>query len=63
MEILILAVAFGASVVGAICGIGGGMAGRRLHKKMRATTVEKLFAVLIAVIVGISCYNARRFFG
>ncbi len=43
-------------------GIGGGMVGRRLNKKMNAAMVEKLFVVLIAVIIGISCYNAWRFF-
>ena len=63
MELLLLAVAFGASIVGAICGIGGGMAGRILNKKLSAEQVDKLFVMLIIVIIGISCYNAWRFLG
>ena len=42
-------------------GIGGGMAGRKLNKKLDSAMVDKLFAALILVIVGISCYNAWRF--
>ena len=64
MEILVLLIAFGASVVGAICGIGGiagGMAGRKVNKKLNTTMVDKLFIGLITVIIGISCYNAWRF--
>ena len=124
MEILVFLVAFGSSIVGAICGIGGGviikplldvlaiadvaeisflsgctvlsmscysvikaltareslvkfntgtplavgaavgggMVGRKINKKIDATTVEKLFLGLIFIIIGISCYNAWRFF-
>lgn len=125
MEILVLCIAFGASIVGAICGIGGGpinlvvlyfffsmetkeaaqnslyiilisqvtslltsiatasvpqfhiswlivmllgcigggMVGRKLNKKLNTAMVDKLFAMLILVIIGISCYNAWRFLG
>lgn len=42
-------------------GIGGGMAGRVVNKKLDAQRVDKLFVVLITVIIFISCYNAWRF--
>ena len=44
-------------------GIGGGMVGRKLNKKLNTAMVDKLFAALILVIIGISCYNAWRFLG
>ncbi len=44
-------------------GIGGGMLGRVLNKKITSKTVEKLFAGLIVVIIFISCYNAWRYLG
>jgi len=45
----------------ALGGIGGGMAGRVLNKKLSTEQVDKLFVMLIIVIIGISCYNAWRF--
>lgn len=42
-------------------GIAGGMAGRKINKKLNTAMVDKLFAGLILVIIGISCYNAWRF--
>ena len=42
-------------------GIAGGMVGRKLNKKLNTEMVDKLFAMLIVVIIGISCYNAWRF--
>ena len=42
-------------------GGGGGMAGRKANKKLKTAMVDKLFLGLIAVIIGISCYNAWRF--
>lgn len=48
-------------IVMAAGGIGGGMAGRILNKKLTAEQVDKLFVALIIVIIGISCYNAWRF--
>lgn len=34
MDILFFIVAFLSSIAGAICGIGGGIAGRKLNKRM-----------------------------
>lgn len=48
-------------IVMVLGGIGGGMVGRKLNKKLNTEMVDKLFAVLILVIIGISCYNACRF--
>ena len=42
-------------------GIGGGMAGRKLNKKLDNTAVDKLFIGLMVVIIGISIYNAIRY--
>lgn len=44
-------------------GIGGGITGRALNRKMDDAAVEKLFIVLMAVIIGISILNARRYAG
>ena len=44
-------------------GIGGGIAGRALNKKMDNRAVDKLFICLMAVIIGICVYNAVRSFG
>lgn len=52
---------FSLLLVMALGGIGGGMAGRILNKKLSAEQVDKLFVALIIVIIGISCYNAWRF--
>lgn len=38
-------------------GIGGGIVGRAVNKHIYADTVDKLFQVLILLIVGISLYN------
>lgn len=48
-------------VVMVLGGIGGGMAGRKTNKKLNTAMVDQLFAGLILVIIGISCYNAWRF--
>ena len=42
-------------------GIGGGMAGRKINKKMDNAAVDKLFLCLMAVIILISCYNAVKY--
>lgn len=42
-------------------GIGGGITGRALNRKMDDAAVEKLFVVLMAVIIGISVMNAWRY--
>jgi len=42
-------------------GIGGGMAGRKLNKKLDNAAVDKLFMCLMVVIILISVYNIFRF--
>lgn len=44
-------------------GIGGGIAGRALNKKMDNRAVDKLFICLMVLIIGICVYNAVRSFG
>lgn len=44
-------------------GIAGGMLGRKCNRRLSAAQVDKLFVLLILVIIAISCYNAWRFFG
>lgn len=45
-----------------VCGgIGGGMAGRAVNKKISGTAVDKLFMVLMVVIIFISVYNTVRY--
>ena len=43
------------------CGIGGGICGRAINKKIDAETVDKLFIGLMAVIILINIYNIVRF--
>lgn len=43
-------------------GIGGGIAGRKLNKKMDNRAVDKLFIGLMVLIVAICVYNAFRAF-
>lgn len=43
-------------------GIGGGMAGRAVNKKLSNEAVEKLFVGLMMVIIGISVCNSWRYF-
>ena len=46
-----------------ICGgIGGGIAGRAVSKRIKDSTVDKLFVVLIMIIILISLYNAWNYF-
>ena len=52
-----------ASTAGAICGIGGGVIGRMLNKKMDNRLVEWLFIALMAVIIAISLFNSVRYAG
>lgn len=45
-----------------VCGgIGGGMAGRSLNKKLDSKAVEKLFVGLMVVIIAISVYNTWQY--
>lgn len=43
-------------------GIGGGIVGRKLNKKMDNRAVDKLFIGLMVLIIGICVYNAIRAF-
>lgn len=42
-------------------GIGGGIVGRALNRKIKETTVDRLFIGLMAVIIAINIYNIYRF--
>lgn len=42
-------------------GIGGGVIGRVLNKRMDNRAVDRLFIALMAVIIGISVFNAVRY--
>lgn len=42
-------------------GILGGMSGRIINKKIDSAVVDKLFIVLMAVIIGINLYNIYQF--
>ena len=47
-----------------VCGgIGGGMIGRNLNKKLDNKAVDKLFVILMAVIIGISLWNVWQYSG
>ena len=59
--IIFFIVSFLAYVIGAICGIGGGMVGRALNKKMDNRAVDKLFIGLMVVIVLICAYNIWKY--
>lgn len=42
-------------------GISGGVVGHWLNRKMDNKSVEKLFLVLMAVIIGISLWNTWKY--
>lgn len=44
-------------------GIAGGIAGRQVNRKLTENSVNVLFIALMAVIIGISCFNAYSFMG
>lgn len=44
-----------------ICGILGGMAGRAINKKIDEKAVDKLFIILMAVIILINIYNVYKY--
>ncbi|ETP72951.1 putative permease [Lachnospiraceae bacterium JC7] len=44
-------------------GVLGGMLGRKVNKKINNETVEKLFAGLMVLIIGISIFNSLRYSG
>lgn len=41
-----------------ICGVYGGIIGKKINKKMPTETVDKLFIILILVIMALCCWNA-----
>lgn len=42
-------------------GIGGGIVGRMVNKRLNNTGVEKLFIALMIIIIGISAYNCWQY--
>ena len=50
-------------VLMAIGGILGGMCGRVINKRIESRVVDKLFILLMAVIIGINIYNIYQFMG
>ena len=44
-------------------GIGGGMVGRKINRRLDGAAVDKLFTALMAVIIAVSVYNAWRYLG
>lgn len=44
-------------------GIGGGIAGRALNRKMDNQAVDKLFIILMVLIIAICIFNAMKAFG
>ena len=53
----------GAALAVGLAGIGGGIAGRTLNKRMSSRAVDKLFLVLMGIIILISIYNAVHYMG
>ena len=56
-----MAKGFNSRGFGGMGGIGGGIAGRALNKKMDNKAVDKLFLCLMAVIIGISVFNTWQY--
>lgn len=44
-----------------VCGIGGGICGREVNKRIDGMTVDKLFIGLMAIILLINVYNFVKF--
>ena len=42
-------------------GLGGGVLGRQLNRRMQGEAVEKLFMALMVVIICISVFNTWRY--
>ena len=40
-----------------ICGVYGGIVGKKINKKIPTSTVDKLFIILIFVIMGLCVWN------
>lgn len=46
-----------------LCGVFGGIIGKKINKKIPSTTVDKLFIILIYVIMALCCWNIYTKFG
>lgn len=46
-----------------LCGILGAMAGRAINKKIDDAIVDKLFILLMGVIILINVYNTFKYLG
>lgn len=46
---IFILISFLASVIGCICGIGGGVVGRKINKEIDNAAVDKLFIGLLTV--------------
>lgn len=60
-SLVFVAASFLESIFGAICGIFGGMVGRKCSVKMNNAGVDKFLAGLMVAIIGMSAYNAWRY--
>ena len=40
-----------------LCGVYGGIVGKKINKKIPTSTVDKLLVILICVIMGLCCWN------
>lgn len=60
MEIFILALAFGASVAGAICGIGGGVIIKPLMDVCHIADVAQISFLSGCTVLSMSCYSVVR---
>lgn len=54
---IFILISFLASVIGCICGIGGGVVGRKINKKIDNAAVDKLFIGLLTVIMFVCVYK------
>ena len=60
MEIMVLAIAFGASVVGAICGIGGGVIIKPLLDSFGIASVSEISFLSGCTVLSMSCYSVGK---
>ena len=60
MEILVLCIAFGASIVGAICGIGGGVIIKPLLDAFGIAGVAEISFLSGCTVLSMSCYSVVK---
>ena len=60
MIVAIILVAFGASVAGAICGIGGGVIIKPLLDALNIASVEEISFLSGCTILSMSCYSVGK---